>query len=55
MHEFEFEMRISAQIQTFKMAVGSWATFEILFEYYEIRTGRKLPRVAENSQHTCEV
>jgi hypothetical protein len=36
MHEFEFEVRISDQIQPVKMAVGSWATFEILFEYCEL-------------------
>ena len=35
MHEFEFKVRISDQIQIVKMAVGRWATFEILFEYYE--------------------
>ena len=36
-HEFEFEVRISDQIQTVKMAVGRHLTFYL--EYYEVALG----------------
>jgi hypothetical protein len=46
-HEFEFEVRISDQIQTVKMANGSWAKFEILFEYYEFALGNNISHTGE--------
>jgi hypothetical protein len=39
MLEFKFEVRIPHQIQTVKMAVGCWATFQLLFEYWEFAGG----------------
>ena len=37
MHEFEFEVRISDQIQTVKMQNGSWAKFEIYSNIVSLR------------------
>jgi hypothetical protein len=49
MHEFEFEVRISDQIQTVKN--GKLGDIEILFEYYEFLLAENCP-VAENSRST---
>ena len=54
MHEFEFEVRISAQIQTVKMAVGRNLKFEILFGYCEFSCGKNTPHAAKITAHTCE-
>ena len=55
MHEVEFEIRISDQIQTVKMAVGRHFTFEILFEYYEFALGNNIPYGEKIMEHECEV
>ena len=46
MHEFEFEVRISDQIQT--ATNGSWAKFEILFKYYEFALAKNCPGWQKN-------
>ena len=55
MHGFEFEIRISDQIQTVKGNVGRWATFEILFEYYEFALGNDFHTGEKIMEHECEV